>query len=201
MGCNLFSTWTLTDEEKKQKDIYFTKFEEYCRPKSNKIYARFRLRSRTQIENETFDQFVRVEASCQDYGYDTKLEEMVCDHIVFGVKSTKIQEKLIQKGTGLTLDKAIDIARTYELSLAQLQAISQDKLAATIHYVKGARRQRPKPDVTNSKVGTKPKQAQVQKPTHPGKCAKCRNSHPKRQCPASGTNAGKNNGMVKRCEN
>ena len=42
--------------------------------------------------------------------------EIIRDHIVFGVKSTKVREKLINEGNAPTLDKCMDIARTYELS-------------------------------------------------------------------------------------
>ena len=46
---------------------------------------------------------------------------MVRDRIVFGVKYDKIREKLLNEGSDLTLHRAIDIARTYETSRAQLK--------------------------------------------------------------------------------
>ena len=47
-------------------------------------------------------------------------DEMIRDRIVFGTNSHKIREKLINQGKDLTLHKAAEIARTYELSRAQL---------------------------------------------------------------------------------
>ena len=49
---------------------------------------------------------------------------MVRDRIVFRTKSSKVREKLINEGSDLTLEKALDIARTYEFSQKQLQAMN-----------------------------------------------------------------------------
>ncbi|XP_056016955.1 uncharacterized protein K02A2.6-like [Ostrea edulis] len=49
---------------------------------------------------------------------------MLRDHIVFGVKSKKVREKLIEEGSELTLQKCTDIVRTYELSQKQLKTMN-----------------------------------------------------------------------------
>ena len=55
-------------------------------------------------------------------GYDQTMEdEMIRDHIVFGIKSTKVREKLINEGNDLILEKCMDISRTYELSQRKLK--------------------------------------------------------------------------------
>ena len=46
---------------------------------------------------------------------------MIRDHIVFGIKSTKEREKLINECNDLTLEKCMDISRTYELSQRKLK--------------------------------------------------------------------------------
>ena len=48
--------------------------------------------------------------------------------IVFGTNSPAMREKLINKGSDLTLDIAVDIARTHELSQSQLRAMGNDKV-------------------------------------------------------------------------
>ena len=48
---------------------------------------------------------------------------MIRDRIVFGTNSSRVREKLISVGTDLTLDQAVDISRTYELSQSQLKAL------------------------------------------------------------------------------
>ena len=43
-------------------------------------------------------------------------DEMIRDRVVFGIRSAKIREKLIIKGSDLTLNQAIDIANQQELT-------------------------------------------------------------------------------------
>ena len=64
---------------------------------------------------------------------DTKTHgEMVRDRVVIGCYSQKVREKLIQEGYELTLEKAVDIARTQEMSNTQLQSMApEDKNAGT----------------------------------------------------------------------
>jgi hypothetical protein len=59
---------------------------------------------------------------------------MICDHIVFSVPSHQIREKLINEGSNLTLEKCIDLSRTYALSQTQLRDISGQ--AKSINAVK-----------------------------------------------------------------
>ncbi|KAH3859490.1 hypothetical protein DPMN_102307 [Dreissena polymorpha] len=46
------------------------------------------------------------------------------DRVVFGINSQKIREKLIQEGSDLTLEKAIDISRSYEISQKKLKSMN-----------------------------------------------------------------------------
>ncbi|RXN11580.1 Retrovirus-related Pol poly from transposon [Labeo rohita] len=51
-------------------------------------------------------------------------EEMVRDRIVFGIHSPRVREKLLSVGSELTLDKAMDIARSHEVAQAQLKTFA-----------------------------------------------------------------------------
>ena len=53
-------------------------------------------------------------------------DEMVRDRVVIGCHSAKTREKLIQEGSDLTLEKAIDIARTDEMSMTQLETMASE---------------------------------------------------------------------------
>ena len=89
------------------------------KPKSNRVFARYKFHQKVQQEGETFEQFLTdLKLLVKDCGYG---DEMVRDRIVIGCHSTKTREKLIQEGSDLTLEKAIDIARTDEMSKAQLK--------------------------------------------------------------------------------
>ena len=69
-------------------------------------------------EDEPFEHFVTdLKLLYKECGYNHTMEdEMIRDHIVFGVTSTKVREKLTNVGNDLTLEKCMDISRTYELS-------------------------------------------------------------------------------------
>ena len=51
---------------------------------------------------------------------------MVQDRVVIGCHATKTREKLIQESSDLTLEKAIDIARTDEMSKTQLETMANE---------------------------------------------------------------------------
>lgn len=51
-------------------------------------------------------------------------EEMVQDRVVFGINSPKVREKLPNIGSDLTLDKAIDIARSHDMAQAQFKSFT-----------------------------------------------------------------------------
>ena len=55
-------------------------------------------------------------------------DELISDNIVFCLRSSKIREKMILEGSDLTLDKCMDIAHTYKLSVPQSQAIGHQTL-------------------------------------------------------------------------
>ena len=118
----------LTIEESKKLDTYYAKYEEYVKPKSNKVFARYKFHQKIQREGETFEQFLTDLKSVlvKDCGY-TDPDEMVRDRVVIGCHSTKTREKLIQEGSELTLEKAIDIARTDEMPKAQLKSMATEK--------------------------------------------------------------------------
>jgi len=61
----------------------------------------------------------------KDCGYADP-DEMVRDRVVIGCYSSKAREKLIHGGSDLKLEKAIDVARTEEISQAQLQTIATE---------------------------------------------------------------------------
>ena len=62
----------------------------------------------------------KLKIEVKDCGYKDP-DEMVRDRVVIGCYSQKVRHKLIQEGSELTLEKAIDIARTQEMSNTQLE--------------------------------------------------------------------------------
>lgn len=173
-GRNIYSTWNLQGDDKKTLKVYFDRFEQYCKPKSNVIYARYKFKCRTQDEEETFEQFYTdLKVLFNDCGYNPDIEdEMLRDHIVFGVKSKKVREKLISEGSELTLQKCTDIVRTFELSQKQLKSMNSSGEDPNVNIIVKKKPQAVKPRAFKAK----------QK-----KCSRCGYEHfYKDRCPAIG---------------
>ena len=68
-----------------------------------------------------------------EYGQDE--DDIVRDRIVFGTKSAKVLEKLIDIGADLILERAIDVARVDEVSVQQLKEMT-DENDQGVHAVK-----------------------------------------------------------------
>lgn len=135
-GRDIYNTWTLTQDESKLLKSYYDRFEAYVMPKSNVIFARYKFHEKVQGASEPFEQFVTdLRLLVKDCNYANS-EEMIRDRIVFGIQSPKVREKLLNVGSDLTLDKAIDIARSHEIAQAQMKTIdgssSQEQAVHTI---------------------------------------------------------------------
>ena len=90
------------------------------------------------------------------------------DRIVFGTKSAKVREKLIDTGSDLTLERAIEAARVDEVSVQQLKEMT-DKTEQGVQAVKKNWRHK------DSKSSTA---------THT--CGRCGRQHGDAPCPAMG---------------
>ena len=106
---------------------------------------------------------------------------MIRDSIVFGTNSPKLREKLISKGSALTLDKAVELARSFEASQAQLSAIagsSTNNYEETVHLVR-------KQNTGKGPQGTQLSNSQPPRETR--LCGNCGRSHNSlSNCPARG---------------
>lgn len=124
-GRDVSSTWHITNEEKKKPETYYTEFQAYFEPKSNKVFTRYKLQCRTQNENETCEEFVTaLKILVKDCAYANPVE-MISDRVMLGLRSSKIREKLITTESDLTLTEARDIAKLYETSRIQLKTMNE----------------------------------------------------------------------------
>ena len=179
-GRDIFSTFNnITEENKNLLKTYYDSYENYVTPKSNTVFARFKFHTRVQNQTDTFDSFVTdLKLLVKDCGYHDP-DEMVRDRIVFGTSSPVIREKLINIGSDLTLNKAIETAHAFELSQSQLRTMSGESGVSQIHTVK-------------STSGMYYKD-----------CYFCGRDHGKGQCPAYGSVCSKcnvRNHWAKQCE-
>ena len=87
-GLEIYSAWELRAEEAKKLNTYYTKYEAYVKPKSNRVFARYKFHQKVQQEGESFAQFLAdLKLLVQDCGYGDP-DEMVRDRVI-GCHSTK----------------------------------------------------------------------------------------------------------------
>ena len=130
-GRELATSWNLSDADRKRLKSYWDRYERFVKPKSNFRIARFRLRGAKQAEGESVDQFVkRIRLIANECAYNAdQIDEHLIDTLIFGCSSERIKSKLLQKDENLTLDAALDIARTEEATQAQLRDLQGEKQA------------------------------------------------------------------------
>ena len=94
------------------------------KPRSNKVFARYKFHLRVKQVGESFEQFLtELKLLVKDCDYADP-DEMDRDLVVIGCYSSKAREKHVHEGSVLTLEKAIDNAPTEEISQAQLQTMA-----------------------------------------------------------------------------
>ena len=101
---------------------FFKRFEEYCLPKKNLVVERKKFFWKNQHYHETFDQFMtelRNLASTCEFG--DLYENLLLYKVVDGIRSEKIRHVLLRKGVEMTLEKAINICRTEEITKMQMK--------------------------------------------------------------------------------
>ena len=181
-GRDISNTWEITEDEAILLETYYDGFSAYLTPKANPIFARYKFHEKTQGSGESFEHFVtELKLLVKDCDYRNS-DEMVRDRIVFATNSPRVREKLLSQGPELTLDKAIDIARSYELAQVQLKAMANDSHEVhTVHRKAG-----------KSATVRYPSRANVSRPSEGSKtnykaCSACGGHHNKlSECPAKG---------------
>ena len=170
-GIDLYNSWTWNSPEDKHKlDAVWKKFSDHIEPKVNAYLARFQLCQLKQHSDEAVDDFIarcRVAAAKCKFADIVEMNTRLIEQLIIGTQHDYVRGKLLERGDGLaSLDEAMDIARTFETTkanVAQFQSYgSSSSSSATVH---GLRRET----------------------THEG-CTRCGRRHPAQGfCPAKGS--------------
>ncbi len=134
-GRELADTWNLQGEDAISLDKHWEKFLAHVKPRSNFRLARHQLRGCTQAPTERVDAFVhrlRTIAAACEY---TNVTEQLIDALIFGTKSKEVQKTLLKKSKTLTLDAAIEIARTEEATCQQLEGLQSPNSDMSVHVM------------------------------------------------------------------
>ena len=118
-------------------------FADYCEPRKNVPFERYRFNKRTQEASELYDQY-RTALCKLDEGCEFSTitpEEILRDRFLFGISDHKVRERLLHE-SALTLKKTDEICRASESSLAQMREVGQTDMVSVIKTAKKGRRQR-----------------------------------------------------------
>ena len=162
------------------------KLEAYVRPRSNRILARFQLRSIKQGEMKLEEFITRARTLIDDSGYPAaNREEMLRDTLVFGIKSDKVRRDAIAIGNDMTYQQVYDLAKTEESTAVQMDIIAGSDSSPQVHAVRSRRGPQSYRSFNQKKNEDGKKQFHPQKKKASHKpCHKCGDEHTRGSCPA-----------------
>lgn len=131
-GQDIIDGFDLSADEGKKLDNFWSKLQQYVRPKSNFRVIRAQLRKLKQKPDETIDSFMtRARILVDDCEYKDK-EEQLIDALTFGVISNEVRKKLLTKDSSLKLNGAMKIARSEEATQKHVTALQETKTISAI---------------------------------------------------------------------
>ncbi len=111
-----------------------TKFEEYFVPSQNVTFERYTFFSADQKQGMTFDQYlVELHTLNKTCDFGDLRDSLVRDRTVCGIPDNGLRERLLRE-PALTLEKAVNMYRTAEITRAQAKELHRD--GAAVHAVK-----------------------------------------------------------------
>ena len=134
---DVFSTFTDWENEDSSEKIapVIQKFAEYCQPRKNVPFERYRFNQRVQESGESYDQYktaLRKLAEGCDFNSITP-GEILRDRIVFGIRDNKVRERLLRE-SNLTLQKTDEICRASESMAAQMKEVDQTDPVSAVSW-------------------------------------------------------------------
>ena len=165
-------------------------FRDYCEPRKNEVFERYKFWQRDQREEETVDQWVNelrlLLSSCE---YCEQKETNLRDRIVFGVADMRVKKRLLRE-SGITLDKELDICHAAEASKVQMKVMVTENQQS--HDVNFLRKNKSVNRGKSYRQGSKPPECSTVTHKHHtqfhqgNNCGYCGSQHQPRKCPAYG---------------
>ena len=161
-----------TGEDPNKISVLKKKFEDYVNPRKNTVFERYRFWKCKQQEGETIDQFItELKTRARSCEFGDQHNSMIRDRIVFGVRDSRLKERLLRESSELTLEKAASICRAGEASSSQVKELEDSDKCVSVHWVENKFDSR-RPKLPRSKL--------------PFNCSKCGTKHLPKSCPAFG---------------
>ena len=102
-----------TGEDPNKISVLKKKFEDYFNPRKNTVFERYRFWECKQQEGETIDQFItELKTRAKSCEFGEQHDSIIRDRIVFGVRDTRLKERLLRESSELTLEKGASICNS-----------------------------------------------------------------------------------------
>ena len=164
-----------SEEASKNVDSIRKAFADYCTPKQNEVYERYRFNQLVPAAGESIDSFVAtLRHHAQTCEYGTQAEKMIRDRIVFTYGDSRVREKLISTDE-LTLEKAIDICRASEATRDRMQSMDNSRPVSDVHSIRHDDKSDRDRHRSKSRVADRDES---------DNCGNCGKQHEPKQCPA-----------------
>ena len=182
--CSTFTDWAEEGDDQKIAPV-LKKLGEYCEPRKNIPFERYRFNRRVQDPGETYDQYrTALRKLAEGCNFEAIYpEEILRDRLLFGIRDNKVRERLLRE-TSLTLAKTDEICRASESTTAQMKLVeNQTDPSSSINEVtdqqnKRNKTRRRKPKGKDGKNADKSKEC--------WSCGTVHNRSKKELCPAFG---------------
>ena len=170
---DIFDNFSISlDDENLTTDIVLDRYKVFCNPRRRPVFDAYKFWQRQQAVGELFDKWLtelRLIANNCDFG--AFKDRLVRDKILFGTNDETARQRMLEE-EDLTLEKAINICRSIEVTKARMQYMSNEKINSSL--VQEIKKDRyPSFSASNTSVSNKP-------------CRFCDLVHLHRQCPAYG---------------
>ena len=183
--------------DKTDIDVVLSKISEFCKGVVNETYERYPFNMWSQAANEGIDvhyaALLRIAENCK---FGNLEQSLLKDQIVIGVRDPAFCKHLLYEKK-LTLQKCLEMARSFKATNTQLQSMSSAALSDAdvnfVHKGKGRRRQKPKPKHSPSSgadvapwIARSPSRATSGRHDRDSHCYYCGGqNHLRKDCPAS----------------
>ncbi|XP_039870493.1 uncharacterized protein LOC120723214 [Simochromis diagramma] len=198
----VYNTFTFAengDEHKLMKIM--EKFEEYCNPKKNITYERYKFFTCVQGDMPISQYITELKLRAKSCEFGQLQESLIRDRVVCGITSDAMRERLLREDD-ITLEKVVQLCIAAETTKAQIKQMHEEDHNAQVsaHESKDVDAVRHKQTCKKDRQSKMKLNDKDQASTF--NCKRCGTKHALRQCPAYGKqckNCGKMNHFARMC--
>lgn len=178
-GIEIYNTFKVDKKTAKFKEVVKL-FKDYCEPRKNVVYERYKFLNANQKEGQTIESFITelksLVVSCEYKDED----DMVRDKLVMGIRDNGLRERLLNE-KDLTIKKARDLCTVCEASRREMQEMARNNETITVDRIQKKKRMEASNDWRKGNATTYDKMAPLENTFD---CERCATNHRRGKCPA-----------------